>query len=182
MEHIPPEFHDKISSFLVKRTGKYLLFSAAQVAVNLCLLVQQPFGLASHSKSCICLRCHRQITRASIFRGFPSTVPVFLLTGCSCGPSQPGQHGRGHIPESSRTPDEWIAIFQKKGLYYLPQMSQKLKKAAYAIWSHRENIFAMGVSPDLDNDSPVDSRVHWNRQEESLVYDLWFRAESSVDC
>ena len=31
MEHIPPEVHDKISSFLVKRTGKYLLFSAAQV-------------------------------------------------------------------------------------------------------------------------------------------------------
>ena len=92
-----------------------------------------------------------------------------LLTCRSCAPSQPGQHGRGHIPESSRTPDEWIAIFQKKGLYYLPQMSQKLKKAAYAIWSHRENIFAMGVSPDLDNDSPVDSRVHWNRQEESLV-------------
>lgn len=30
MEHIPAQFHDKITTFLVERTKKYMLFSAAQ--------------------------------------------------------------------------------------------------------------------------------------------------------
>lgn len=80
--------------------------------------------------------------------------------------ARPNQAGTGHIPESSKTRDEWISIFEKAGLKHLPKLSDIMRgNCNDRNANHKMNPIVFGTSagldqddrsPDLKRDKPAD--------------------------